>query len=118
MQVSVHRHAGYALVQLRGELDAFSYPQFVAEVEGEIGSGPHLVVLNLQGVRFIDSTGMEAILRISCALTERGGKLAVSSPSSFCRGVMERTGLDRILPIRASDDAARDALSSEDRVPG
>src|SRR5262245_13938829 len=118
MQVTSQRHADHTVVRLRGELDALSHARIVEELEREVGSEPLLVVLNLHGLRFIDSTGLEAIIRISSSLARGGGRLVVSSPSTFCRTVIERTGLDRILPVVATDDAARAALSSEPGPPG
>ena len=107
MRVTSQRHMDHTVVRLQGELDALSHARIVEDIEHEVGSEPLLVVLNLQGVRFMDFAGLEAITRISSSLAQRGGRLVLSSPSTFCRTVIERTGLDRIVPVFATDDVAR-----------
>ena len=106
MQISIRRRSGRTVAQLRGELDALSSEGVVEQVTAAVGSEPVQVVLDLGGLRFIDSAGLDAIVRLSKRLALQGGKLALSSPSPFSRSVIERIGLDRVVPIIELDEAS------------
>ena len=112
MQIVVEGHSEHiVVVQLRGELDALTCGRVVDDVKTLAGTGPRHVVLNLCGLQFVDSTGLSAIARLSQALAEGGRNLVLSSPSAFCRSVMEKLGLDRIVPILDSDEEAGAVLT-------
>ena len=57
-------------------------------------------------VKFINSTALGAIIKASKALTGEGGKLVISRPSSFCRDIIEKVGLDRVVPVFDTDEEA------------
>ena len=103
MRVTIQQEPDRTVVHLVGELDALSCAAVVDEVRGAADAGPSAVVLNLRALRFVDSTGLRAIVRISRELARQGRKLAVSRPSAFCRSLMETVGLDRIVQILEPD---------------
>lgn len=94
MLILVQRHADHTVVRLRGELDAASRSRILQEIEEVSGSGTCRLVLNIQNLRFIDSTGFDEIIRVSRGLAAKGGKVAISSPY-------------RLLPDRHGDDGSR-----------
>ena len=61
-------------------------------------------------VKFLNSTAMGAIIKASRLASKGGGQLGISRPSSFSREVMEKVGLDRLIPIFDTDEAAGEAL--------
>jgi len=111
MQLDVEQRGDYTVLLVRGELDAVSRRRVVSEVDRVAEEGAQRLVLNLSGVRFIDSTGLDTILQLSRALAAKGVRIAVSSPSGFCRQVMERIGLGRVVPILDSDSQAGASLA-------
>ena len=74
------------------------------------------MVLNLRRVKFINSTALGAIIKASKALTKDGGGLAISSPSPFCKDIIEKVGLDRVIKVASSDEEAAAALSNSEAV--
>jgi anti-sigma B factor antagonist len=64
------------VVSVAGELDLYSTPQLVAELEALAPDGPELV-LDLGAVTFIDSTGLGAILLNLRRLRAAGGDMAI-----------------------------------------
>jgi anti-anti-sigma factor len=106
MEITLDRCPGGAVLRLHGELDALAFPLAMRTIDAEVDAGERVLVLDLAHVRFLDSTGIEAIFCASRALEERGGRLAVSRPSAFCRDVLARVGLDRCVAIVDTDEDA------------
>jgi anti-anti-sigma factor len=113
MQVTVEPRDNYSILHLRGEFDTFYCALLQKEVDGLIASGANRVALNLRLVRFINSTALGAIIKASKILAANGGKMVVSRPSVFCKDIMEKVGLDRVVPMFDSDEAAGAALTAE-----
>lgn len=106
MHITVEPHSGYAILHLRGEFDTYYVPALQAEVDGLCESDVTNVVLNLRLVRFINSTALGAMIKFSKQLTGLGGGLRISRPSKFCRDIIEKVGLDRVVPVFDSDEDA------------
>jgi len=110
MQITAEPREDFTILHLRGEFDTFYCGLLQNEIEGLEKAGVNRIALNLRLVKFINSTALGAIIKASRNLTGKGGKLVISRPSSFCRDIMEKVGLDRVVPIFDSDEAAGTAL--------
>jgi anti-anti-sigma factor len=114
MHISVEPCTGFAILHLRGEFDTYYVPALQDEVNGLSESGVNNIVLNLRLVRFINSTALGAMIKFSKQLNAAGGGLRISRPSKFCRDIIEKVGLDRVVPVFESDEDAgasfKDAL--------
>ena len=112
MHISVEPRDDYAILHLRGEFDTYYVPALQQEIDQLAKSGIHKAVLNLRLVRFINSTALGAVIKSSKQLSQKGGKLVISRPSTFCRDIFEKVGLDRVVPVFDSDEAATEALKT------
>lgn len=65
------------LVALAGELDLASVGQFAQEVSRVEASDAGRILLDLEGLEFIDSIGMNAIIRLSARLDLHGRSLLI-----------------------------------------
>ena len=110
MHSKVEPRENYSILHLRGEFDTFYCSLLQKEIDGLVAAGVTHVVLNLRLVKFINSTALGAIIKSSKALGAQGGKLVISRPSAFCRDIIEKVGLDRVVPIYDTDEAAGAAV--------
>jgi anti-anti-sigma factor len=110
MHISVEPREDYAILHLRGEFDTYYVPALQQEIEQLGKSGIHKAVLNLRLVRFINSTALGAVIKAGKQLSQKGGKLVISRPSTFCRDIFEKVGLGRVVPVFDSDEEAAEAL--------
>jgi anti-sigma B factor antagonist len=86
---------GVATVTVRGEIDLVTVEEF-AERLGEVARrGPRRLVINLAGVRFVDSTGLHAFVRVRRELPEPC-PVILRSPRSQVRRVFDVTGLSPV----------------------
>lgn len=74
---------------VRGEIDLDSTDRLMEAVEESNGR----VVLYLDEVTFIDSSGLRGLLRAQQTVRERGDELVLSRPSAVVRRLLEITGL-------------------------
>jgi anti-sigma B factor antagonist len=66
---------------------------------------PSRVVIDMSGVEFCDSTGMNVLLSCLRRVRERGGELEIASPKPAVRKILQVTGLDSVFTL--VDDAGR-----------
>ena len=69
------RDDGAAVVSLSGELDLATAPQLRQTVGDLMGMGTRHLVVDLEGVEFIDSSGLGALLWVEHRLHAVGGHL-------------------------------------------
>jgi anti-anti-sigma factor len=113
MQVTAEPRDNFTILHLRGEFDTFYCALLQKEIDSLKASGVNRVALNLRLVKFINSTALGAIIKASKTLAADGGKLVIARPSVFCKDIMEKVGLDRVVPMFDSDEAAGEALVAE-----
>jgi anti-sigma B factor antagonist len=93
------------VIAVAGELDLYSTPLLVAELDPLIAEGPE-VVLDLTGVSFVDSTALGAMLLGARRLKQMNGRLALVTPDPSTTKLLTMVGVDRVVPIFATTDAA------------
>ncbi len=112
MHIHVEHHDNYAILHLRGEFDTYYVKDLQQEIDELVKGGVFRAVLSLRLVKFINSTALGSIIKASKTLTAKGGKLVISRPSSFCREIIEKVGLDRVVPIFDDEEQAIQAAVS------
>ena len=106
MRIQVEPRDSYAILHLRGEFDTYYVPAFQEEIDSLTKAGVVHVVLNLRLVKFINSTALGGLIKASKVLTANGGQLLISRPSRFCKDIIEKVGLDRVISVHETDEAA------------
>ena len=105
-----------AVVQVCGELDLSTAPRLREELARLADEGALDVTVDLAGLHFIDSSGLQALVAGLKLLREQGGDLGLRSPRPRTLKVLEITGLTGLLRLEATYDAGSvDAVS--DRAP-
>jgi len=119
MHINVEHHDRHATLHLRGEFDTYYVSHLQDEIDALLNAGVSNAVLNLRMVRFINSTALGAIIKTSKQLAKAGGRLVIARPSTFCRSIIEKVGLDRVVPVYdTEEEAARAVLEGGDTPQG
>ena len=84
-----------------GEIDLYTAPRLQGELAGVIAnSAPgSLVVVDMSGVEFCDSTGMNVLLSCLRQARERGGELELAAPRPAVRKILQVTGLEAVFTV-------------------
>ena len=88
---------GIARLQARGELDLSTTPLLERAFTAVEELQPSTIVLDFSDLAFIDSTGLQSLLRAHARATESGRLLAVINGTDGVRKVFELTGTDHLL---------------------
>jgi anti-sigma B factor antagonist len=101
-----------AIVTVSGELDFAQCVKLTPELDGALGSGARAVVIDLEGVSLVDSSGIALVLNAFRSLNEGGRELAIACPSGPPRRAFELTALDQQLPMYETRHEALAALGA------
>jgi anti-sigma B factor antagonist len=81
------------LLRVRGEIDVATSPKLEAVLDEAIAAQPARVIVELDSVTFLDSTGLRVLVEAQRRLQECGGTLVIDGMSEAVRRVLEVTGL-------------------------
>jgi anti-sigma B factor antagonist len=102
--VGIEERDGVTIVRASGDLDVATAPRLREQVIRHITAGQVQVVLDLEAVDFVDSTGLGVIVGLLKRTRSLGGDLRLVSTRPALRRILELTALDRALPLAASVD--------------
>lgn len=113
LKVSSRSHGDHTVVTAGGEIDLYTAPRLQAEFTSALREGPSRIVVDLSGVEFCDSTGMNVLLAALKRARERGGSLELAGPRPAVRKILQVTGLDTVFSVHDTVlDAAGDSARS------
>jgi len=86
-----------------GEIDLYTAPRLHSELAAVIAnSAPATkIIVDMSGVEFCDSTGMNVLLSCLRQARERGGELELAAPRPPVKKILQVTGLDSVFTIGA-----------------
>src|SRR6201997_4479742 len=113
LNVSSRSQGDHELVIATGEIDLYTAPRLQSELAAVIASAAPAsrVIVDMSGVDFCDSTGMNVLLSCLRQARERGGELELAAPRPAVRKILSVTGLDAVFTV------ADLRLSPEGRPP-
>ena len=88
-----------ALIELAGELDLATAPKLDDEMKRLEEDGPAVIVLDLRGLAFMDSSGLRALLAADSRAREAGRRLVLVRGDERVQRVLRITRLDERLEI-------------------
>src|ERR1035438_8100491 len=87
-------------MSVAGEIDLYTAPKLHAELTAALVAGaPLRLVVDMTGVEFCDSTGMNVLLAAHRRAREGGGDLQLSHPRPAIRNVLQVTGLESVFTV-------------------
>jgi anti-sigma B factor antagonist len=98
--------AGWTVVSLHGELDVATAPELREQLIELVNGGRNQLVLDLEGIDFLDSTGLGTIIGALKRARTHGGDLRLVCTDTRITRLFEITGLDQAVPLLPTLDAA------------
>ncbi|MBR1566186.1 MAG: anti-sigma factor antagonist [Oscillospiraceae bacterium] len=103
MEISTGFEAGRLTVYLSGELDHHEARRAMLRIDELLDEYlPRDCALNLSGLRFMDSSGIAVIIRVSRRMQILGGRAWIEDPARQPQWVIDAAGIDRLVPIAMS----------------
>lgn len=97
---------GLYVVALSGEMDIATAPEFTSRMTRLGVADSSRVVVDLSGLTFLDSSGINALVSAAKAVEAGGGKVTLAAPTSHIRQVFDIVQLSDVVAIEPSLEAA------------
>lgn len=111
MNVELELRRRVLIVRLSGELDHHAAENLRNQVEQELDKEvAFAVLLSLEGLTFMDSSGLGVILGRYRRLNQAGGKMAACCLKPQVLRIFELSGLTRIMSIYRTEEQALEQL--------
>jgi len=103
---TIQAENGVTVIVPTGRLDVAGAPALREALSEITQDGPPRVVIDLEAVSFVDSTGLGSVIAALKQLRTTQGELRLAAPNQQVRVVLELTTLDRVFPYYASVEEA------------
>lgn len=99
----------YAVVDVKGEIDVYTAPKLREKLIELVSEGSYKVIVNLEGVDFLDSTGLGVLVGALKRVKAHDGSLALVCTQDKILKIFKITGLTKVFPIHPSVEEASSA---------
>ena len=109
---------GIVIASLTGEIDLSNAPEITDALLDGVPNEALGLVIDLSDVSYLDSAGVRMLAELDHRLGWRAQALRVVAPeASRSRRVLAIAGLERVLSLETSVDAARSSVSESTEEP-
>lgn len=97
---------GHPVLEVHGELDLVTAPEFQRAVEGTLATAPEMLVVDLTPTTFLDSSGARQVARAARSVFRAGGAARVICPKDnrTVRLVIDMLEMQSLVPVLESTD--------------
>lgn len=104
--LDVSERDDYSVLAVTGEVDVATVPRLREQLHGLVAQGSKKIVVDLDGVDFLDSTGLGVLVGALKRVRSNEGDLYLVCNQPRIRKVFEVTGLTKVFTLFDSVDEA------------
>ena len=113
LSVTTREEGGRTIVEVGGEIDVYSAPTLRDRLNALVADGHHDLVVDMQGVEFLDSTGLGVLVGGLKRVRTHNGSLRLVCSQERVLKVFRITGLTKVFAIH---DTVEQALANDTRA--
>jgi anti-sigma B factor antagonist len=102
--------SGRTVVEVIGEIDVYTAPRLRETLASLIDNGNHRLIIDMQGVEFLDSTALGVLVGGLKRLRAHDGSIDLVCTQGKVLRILRITGLGKVFSIH---DSVKDALGSD-----
>jgi anti-sigma B factor antagonist len=115
VKINIRKRNGAAVMGVKGEIDIYTAPKLREQLLDLADKGERNIVVDLQGVEFLDSTGLGVLVAGLKRMKSSEGDLSLVCTSEKILKVFRITGLMKVFRISETVEAAIAASSNQTR---
>ncbi len=108
LEITALREDHTCRLTLAGEVDVYTSPKLKEHLVDAIDDGCITVLVDMDGVGFIDSSGLGVLVSGLRRVKERSGTIRLICTKENILKIFRITGLDKVFPIFSSVEEASD----------
>jgi anti-sigma B factor antagonist len=93
-------------IDVKGEIDVYTAPKLREQLIELVSEGSYDIVVNLEGVDFLDSTGLGVLVGALKRVKAHDGSLSLVCTQDKILKIFKITGLTKVFPIHNSVEEA------------
>ena len=93
LKIDVRHDNTIPVVHINGEIDIYTYPKLTETLNEVIEKGSLQIVINLENVRYIDSTGLGALADGANRVSSQGGHVSIICNKPQVKKIFDVSGL-------------------------
>jgi anti-sigma B factor antagonist len=102
LKIDSVRDGKAGILTLTGEVDIYTSPELKSALAAAAADGASTLIVNLNGVGFIDSSGLGVLVGALRRAREAGGDLRIVSAQEGVARILRITGLDRVFVLHTT----------------
>ncbi len=108
MDLSLETHVvdGATVVAVAGEIDVYTAPKLRDKLTELVSGGDYRLIIDMQGVEFLDSTGLGVLVGGLKKVRVHGGSLELVCSQERLLKIFRITGLAKVFVIHPDADTA------------
>lgn len=106
LDIRSQKDGAQCTVTLEGEVDVYTAPRLKEELVGLIRGGCTHVIVDLERVGFIDSSGLGVLVSALRRAREKDGAVRIICTRESVLKIFRITGLDKVFPIFSTEAEA------------
>ncbi len=107
LQIRDEQDGAMCVLTLQGEVDVYTAPALKEKLVNNIEQGCNNVLVDMEDVTFIDSSGLGVLVSALRRARERGGSVRIRCTRDNILKIFRITGLDKVFPIYSDLAEAR-----------
>ena len=108
LDISTQNEGAACTIALSGEVDVYTSPRLKQELIEVVGSGCVHIVVDLENLSFIDSSGLGVLVSGLRRVKEKGGTMRLVCTKDSILKIFRITGLDKVFALFTTVEEARE----------
>ena len=109
LEIQTKSQKDATIIEINGDVDLYSSPQVRKIILDQINRKVPVLLINLGGVTYMDSSGIATLVEGLQLMNEYKGKMCIFNVHGVVHDVFELSRLDKVFKIYNSESEALDA---------
>ena len=106
LSLKTRKQGPFQVIEVGGEVDVYTAPKLRESIVSAVDDGEHRLVVDVERVDFLDSTGLGVLVGSLKRVRSEGGSLDIVCTHERILKIFDITGLNKVFGLHASVEDA------------